>query len=56
MSRLSTDDGRRTTEHEDRARILEAEFAIHVLRSVPSMHRITKEEEEMHTSVHVPCQ
>ena len=27
MSRLSTD-GRTTTEHEDRARILEAEFAI----------------------------
>ena len=28
MSRLSTDDEQRTTEHEDRARILEAEFAI----------------------------
>ena len=32
MSRSWTTDGQRTTEHEDRARILEAEFAILIQR------------------------
>ena len=35
MSRLwTTDDGRRTTECEDRARILETEFAINVCKII----------------------